>query len=69
MAPGDETGIRLIRSGAGYAAAGPGFYVWDLEPRAVIEGARALARSSAAPQPARPTPLRRPATKRRRRTG
>jgi len=38
----EKDGVRIVRRGIGYAAHGPGFYVWDTEPRALLESARAL---------------------------
>lgn len=52
MRESDESGVRILRRGAGFAAHGPGFYVWDLEPRAVIESALELAARARAPRPA-----------------
>lgn len=44
--------VRLVRRGVGYAAYGPRFYVWDTEPRAVIDGALALLDGATDPRPA-----------------
>ena len=34
--------IRLRKSGLGYAAEGRGFYIWDEDPRVVMDSAVAL---------------------------
>ncbi len=34
--------IRLRKSGLGYAAEGRGFYIWDEDPRVVMDSAAAL---------------------------
>jgi hypothetical protein len=36
--------LRFARRGAGYAAWGPGFYVWDEDPGQLLRDAGALAR-------------------------
>lgn len=46
-----ENGVRIVRRGVGFAAHGPGFYVWDLEPRAVLESALSLVASTHGPRP------------------
>jgi len=43
-------GVRIERRGLGFAARGPGFYVWDLEPRAVLESALLLAHPAGVPR-------------------
>lgn len=52
----DDQTVRLTRRGLGFAASGPGFYVWDLEPRAVVESACELGDGRTGPQPMRPRP-------------
>ncbi len=37
---------RVRRCGNGFAAEGPGFFVWDPDPRAVAEAALLLARGA-----------------------
>jgi len=37
--------LRFARRGAGYAAWGPGFYVWDEDPGQLLRDAGALARA------------------------
>jgi hypothetical protein len=37
---------RVRRCGSGFAAEGPGFFVWDPDRRAVAEAARALSRGA-----------------------
>ena len=49
----DGSGVRIVRHGLGFAAHGPGFYVWDTEPRVLIENAQSLAGRSL-PHPPRP---------------
>jgi len=46
-------GVRIVRHGLGFAAHGPGFYVWDTEPRTLLENAQSLAGRSL-PRPPRP---------------
>lgn len=58
-----EEGVRIVRRGLGFAAHGPGFYVWDTEPRALLENVQALARSSL-PRPTRGGPAVRKARRR-----
>lgn len=55
----ETTGVRIVRRGVGYAAHGPGFYVWDTEPRALLDSAQALVDRSL------PRPPRRGATVRK----
>jgi hypothetical protein len=43
---------RVRRCGSGFAAEGPGFFVWDPDPRAVADAALVLARGA--------LPLRKP---------
>jgi hypothetical protein len=38
---------RVRRCGNGFAAEGPGFFVWDSDPRAVADAALLLARGAA----------------------
>jgi hypothetical protein len=38
--------LRVRRSGNGFAAEGPGFFVWDRDPRAVADAALLLARGA-----------------------
>lgn len=45
--------LRVRRQGRGYALEGPGFYVWDEDPREVRRVAAELQRGNAAPRPAR----------------
>jgi hypothetical protein len=47
-------GGRLRRHRDGYCVEGPGFYVWDEDPREVSRIARDLTRGVAAPLPALP---------------
>mgnify|MGYP001174080903 CR=1 FL=1 len=42
----DSRAPRVRRSGAGFAAEGPGFYVWDPDPAAVADAALLLARGA-----------------------
>lgn len=51
-------GVRIERRGAGYAARGACFYVWDEDPRALLEAARDLARAASPRTPLQPRPLR-----------
>jgi hypothetical protein len=57
------TGVRIERHGLGFAAHGPGFYVWDTEPRVLIDDASSLA-GRALPRPPRPRPAVRKARRR-----
>jgi hypothetical protein len=67
---GDEDSqVRLTRHGVGYAATGPGFYVWELDARAAIESALALRHSLRPPRPAAPTRVRRLRARRTRVSG
>lgn len=43
MREGDDRGVRIERRGGGYAATGPGFYVWDEDARALLASAGELA--------------------------
>lgn len=45
------TRVPVRRSGGGYAAEGPGFYVWDEDPREVFRVARELERGKLAARP------------------
>lgn len=38
--------LRIERRGAGYAAWGPGFYVWDVDAGELLRDAGALARAA-----------------------
>jgi hypothetical protein len=38
--------LRVRRCGNGFAAEGPGFFVWDRDPRAVADAALLLARGA-----------------------
>jgi len=54
-----DTGVRsgeLRRHQSGYCVEGPGFYVWDEDPREVSRLARDLARGAGAATPV-PVPL------------
>lgn len=42
MREANETGVHVARRGVGFSAAGPDFYVWDLDSRAVLDTAVAL---------------------------
>jgi hypothetical protein len=42
--------VRLARRGAGFAAWGPGFYVWDEDPREVVRVAADLAGAGREPE-------------------
>jgi len=42
----DRTAPRVRRCGAGFAAEGPGFFVWDRDSRAVADAALLLARGA-----------------------
>jgi hypothetical protein len=44
-------GLRVRRCGNGFAAEGPGFFVWDRDPRAVADAALLLARGAAPTRP------------------
>jgi hypothetical protein len=48
--PGTTT-LPIRRSGGGYAAEGPGFYIWDEDPREVFRVARELERGNFAARP------------------
>lgn len=45
--------IRLLRSGNGWAAEGPGYYVWDEDPNEVARAARELLRGNHGVRPTR----------------
>lgn len=51
MRESGDSGVRIVKRGIGFAAHGPGFYVWDVEPRSVIESALALVDPSRGPRP------------------
>lgn len=53
-----ERGVWIERRGVGYAARGARFYVWDEDPRALLEAACAFARSAPTPKPLHPRPQR-----------
>lgn len=55
---GTGQGVRIERHGVGYAAHGARFYVWDEDPRALLEIACALATGSPPAAPLHPTPQR-----------
>jgi len=48
-----DTSIRIQRQGGGWAAEGPGFYVWDENPNEVARAARELQRGNLAVSPTR----------------
>lgn len=50
--PGATT-IPIRRSGEGYAAEGPGFYIWDEDPQEVFRVARELERGNFSARPTR----------------
>ncbi|MBW2541120.1 MAG: hypothetical protein JRF15_03440 [Deltaproteobacteria bacterium] len=41
--------VPIVRQGAGYAANGPGFYIWDEDVNEVLRMARELERGSVNP--------------------
>lgn len=45
--------VPIRRSGEGYVAEGPGFYIWDEDPMEVLRVARALQRGNHAVRPTR----------------
>lgn len=45
--------VKLVRQGSGFAAVGPGFYVWDLDAGTVARAACELAEASATREEAR----------------
>jgi len=51
-------GVRIERQGVGYAAHGARFYVWDEDPRVLLEIACALATVTPPAAPLHPTPQR-----------
>lgn len=53
-----EQGVRIERRGVGYAAHGPRFYVWDEDPRLLLETASMLAPRALPTTPPNPRPLR-----------
>jgi len=56
----EEGGVTLRRRGVGFAARGPAFYTWDVEPRRVVDMAAELAAASTRERPTHPLrPLRR----------
>ncbi len=55
MDPDPDRSVRIIRRGHGFAAWGPGFYVWEEDAAELIGVADALAlavRAAVAPPPA-----------------
>ncbi len=44
---------RLRRQGSGFALEGPGFYLWDEDPREVLRVAAELQRGNPTPRPTR----------------
>ena len=49
--------LEIRRREFGYCVEGPGFYVWDEDPREVTRVARDLARGARCALPAQPLPI------------
>jgi hypothetical protein len=45
------TSVPIRKSGDGYVAEGPGFYIWDEDPQEVFRVARELERGNSTPKP------------------
>jgi hypothetical protein len=43
--------FRITRRGSGFAAWGPGFYVWDEDPRELVRQAAAFSRARSTREP------------------
>jgi len=50
----EEGGVTLRRRGVGFAALGPAFYTWDVEPWRVVDMAAELAAASTRDHPTHP---------------